>query len=111
MRLLKKLPELLEKSKREYEEMSAGAFTPWEVCPGEGEDKNWLARGDNLAFIKYLTDTAGLKGLFQTIYIDPPFNTEHDSFKYNDKFSRSTWLTFMKNRLEVALLTFSALTL
>lgn len=78
MSLLKKLPEILEKSKREYEEMSAGAFTLWEVCPGEGEDKNWLARGDNLAFIKYLTDTAGLKGLFQTIYIDPPFFSQAD---------------------------------
>lgn len=36
------------------------------------------------------------------IYIDPPYNTDTDSFKYNDKFSHSTWLTFMKNRLEVA---------
>ena len=36
------------------------------------------------------------------IYIDPPYNTGNDSFKYNDKFNRSTWLTFMKNRLEVA---------
>ncbi|KMK51003.1 hypothetical protein RO21_08870 [[Actinobacillus] muris] len=36
------------------------------------------------------------------IYIDVPFNTGNDSFSYNDKFSRSTWLTFMKNRLEAA---------
>ena len=36
------------------------------------------------------------------IYIDPPYNTLNDSFKYNDKFSRATWLTFMKNRLEIA---------
>ncbi|ENV2127702.1 DNA methyltransferase, partial [Neisseria gonorrhoeae] len=36
------------------------------------------------------------------IYIDPPYNTETDSFAYNDKFSHSTWLTFMKNRLEIA---------
>ncbi|AXH82169.1 TPA: site-specific DNA-methyltransferase [Haemophilus influenzae] len=36
------------------------------------------------------------------IYIDPPYNTGEDSFKYNDKFSHSTWLTFMKNRLEIA---------
>ncbi|GAB5407835.1 MAG: hypothetical protein BalsKO_02000 [Balneolaceae bacterium] len=33
------------------------------------------------------------------IYIDPPFNTGKDEFKYNDKFNHSTWLTFMKNRL------------
>ncbi|HEZ0706872.1 site-specific DNA-methyltransferase [Neisseria meningitidis] len=34
--------------------------------------------------------------------MDPPYNTETDSFAYNDKFNRSTWLTFMKNRLEIA---------
>ena len=42
------------------------------------------------------------RGKVDLIYIDPPFNTEHDSFLYNDKFNRSTWLTFMKNRLEAA---------
>ncbi|MDN6162168.1 MAG: site-specific DNA-methyltransferase, partial [Atopostipes sp.] len=26
----------------------------------------------------------------------------NDSFKYNDKFNHSTWLTFMRNRLEIA---------
>lgn len=36
------------------------------------------------------------------IYIDPPYNTGNDSFNYNDKFNHSTWLTFMKNRLEIA---------
>lgn len=36
------------------------------------------------------------------IYIDPPYNTWNDWFNYNDNFNRSSWLTFMKNRLEVA---------
>ncbi len=36
------------------------------------------------------------------IYIDPPYNTGSDSFGYNDSFNHSSWLTFMKNRLEVA---------
>ena len=36
------------------------------------------------------------------IYIDPPYNTGSDSFEYNDKFSHSAWLTFMKNRLEIS---------
>src|SRR5699024_11898721 len=36
------------------------------------------------------------------IYIDPPYNTGKDYFKYNDRFNRSTWLTFMKNRIEIA---------
>nr|WP_252150464.1 site-specific DNA-methyltransferase [Acinetobacter soli] len=34
--------------------------------------------------------------------MDPPYNTESDSFTYNDSFNHSSWLTFMKNRLEVA---------
>jgi len=36
------------------------------------------------------------------IYIDPPYNTGNDGFKYNDSFNHSSWLTFMRNRLEVA---------
>lgn len=36
------------------------------------------------------------------IYIDVPYNTWNDSFWYNDNFNHSTWLTFMKNRLEIA---------
>ncbi|WP_235007091.1 DNA methyltransferase [Listeria monocytogenes] len=34
--------------------------------------------------------------------MDPPYNTGEDGFQYNDKFSRSAWLTFMKNRIQVA---------
>lgn len=41
-------------------------------------------------------------GKVKCIYIDPPYNTGNDSFGYNDRFNHSTWLTFMKNRLEVA---------
>ena len=41
-------------------------------------------------------------GKVQCIYIDPPYNTGNDSFKYNDRFNHSTWLTFMRNRLEIA---------
>ena len=39
---------------------------------------------------------------FDFIYIDPPYNTGKDSFLYNDSFNHSTWLTFMKNRLELS---------
>lgn len=60
---------------------------------------------DAKAFSKFSRHTADGKqavGKIKLIYIDPPYNTENDSFKYNDKFSHSTWLTFMKNRLEIA---------
>ena len=49
-----------------------------------------------------------LKKRFQNkvklIYIDPPYNTGGDAniFTYNNNFNHSSWLTFMKNRLEVA---------
>ena len=41
-------------------------------------------------------------GKVRQIYIDPPYNTGKDSFNYNDKFNHSSWLVFMKNRLEIA---------
>ncbi|PTJ03203.1 hypothetical protein BU046_11190 [Staphylococcus simulans] len=36
------------------------------------------------------------------MYIDPPYNTGNDSFNYNDRFNHASWLTFIKNRLEIA---------
>ena len=43
-------------------------------------------------------------GKVKLIYIDPPYNPDSPSntFMYNNNFKRSSWLTFMKNRLEVA---------
>jgi adenine-specific DNA-methyltransferase len=41
-------------------------------------------------------------GKVKMIYLDPPYNTGADSFLYNDKFNQSSWLTFMKNRLDIA---------
>lgn len=62
---------------------------------------NLVIRGNNLLGLASLE--RGYTGKIQFIYIDPPYNTANDSFKYNDSFKRSTWLTFMKNRLEIAL--------
>ena len=42
------------------------------------------------------------EGKVDLINIDPPYNTGTDSFNYNDKFNHSTWLVFMKNRLELS---------
>lgn len=61
---------------------------------------NLIIKGNNLIALHTLKKR--FAGKVKLIYIDPPYNTKNDSFKYNDKFSRSTWLTFMKNRLEVA---------
>lgn len=43
-----------------------------------------------------------LAGKVKLIYIDPPYNTGNDGFSYFDRFNHASWLTFMKNRLEVA---------
>ena len=64
------------------------------------EDDNFIIKGNNLVALYSLKKR--FAGKVKLIYIDPPYNTGLDSFNYNDKFNHSTWLTFMKNRLEVA---------
>lgn len=61
---------------------------------------NLILKGNNLLALHSLKER--YTGKVKCIYIDPPYNTGGDSFKYNDRFNHSTWLTFMKNRLEVA---------
>ena len=61
---------------------------------------NLIIKGNNLLALHTIRDN--LAGKVKLIYIDPPYNTGADSFKYNDKFNHSTWMTFMKNRLEIA---------
>ena len=61
---------------------------------------NLIIKGNNLIALHSLKKR--FAGKVKLIYIDPPYNTGNDSFKYNDKFNHSTWLSFMKNRLEIA---------
>lgn len=61
---------------------------------------NLIIKGNNLIALHSLKKR--FAGKVKLIYIDPPYNTGSDSFGYNDNFNHSTWLTFMKNRLEVA---------
>jgi len=61
---------------------------------------NLIIKGNNLLALHSLKKR--FAGKVKLIYIDPPFNTGSDTFTYNDRFSSSTWLTFMKNRLEAA---------
>jgi adenine-specific DNA-methyltransferase len=64
------------------------------------ESDNLLIKGNNLLALHSLKRRYA--GKVKLIYIDPPYNTGSDSFKYNDSFNHCSWLTFMKNRLEVA---------
>ncbi|MCA9733490.1 site-specific DNA-methyltransferase, partial [candidate division KSB1 bacterium] len=61
---------------------------------------NLIIKGNNLLALHSLKKQ--FAGKVKLIYIDPPYNTGGDSFGYNDKFNRSSWLTFMQNRLQVA---------
>lgn len=63
-------------------------------------DDNLIVKGNNLLALHSLKKV--YEGKIKVIYIDPPYNTGNDSFNYNDSFNHSTWLTFIKNRLEIA---------
>ncbi len=63
-------------------------------------EDNLILNGNNLLSAASLLRR--YEGQVKLIYMDPPYNTQTDSFSYNDRFSRSSWLTFMKNRLEIA---------
>ena len=62
--------------------------------------ENFIFKGNNLLVLHSLKQQ--FAGKVKLIYIDPPYNTGNDSFGYNDNFNHSTWLVFIKNRLEVA---------
>lgn len=68
------------------------------------ENDNLIIKGNNLLAISSLLKK--YEGAVKSIYIDPPYffkeNTATDTFKYNSNFHLSTWLVFMKDRLETA---------
>lgn len=68
------------------------------------ENDNLIIKGNNLLVLSSLLKR--FEGKIKCIYIDPPYyfqeKKETDSFKYNSNFHLSTWLVFMKNRLEIA---------
>ena len=89
-------------------------LTNWKRYTVDGEQKvaeikrnengtireNLIIKGNNLLTLHTLKKQ--FRGKVKLIYIDPPYNREGDSFKYNDSFNHSSWLTFLKSRLEVS---------
>ncbi|MBP7735492.1 MAG: site-specific DNA-methyltransferase [Spirochaetes bacterium] len=65
-------------------------------------NENLLLKGNNLLSLCSLKKL--YSGKIKCIYIDPPYNPDSNAntFIYNNSFNESTWLTFMKNRIEVA---------
>ena len=64
---------------------------------------NLIIKGNNLIALHSLKKR--YKGSVKVIYIDVPYYFRKnigDAFQYNSNFKMSTWLVFLKNRLEVA---------
>ena len=68
------------------------------------EDDNLIIRGNNILGLCSLLNR--YEGKIKCIYIDPPYyfnvKKDEDTFAYNSNFKLSSWLVFMKNRLELA---------
>jgi len=89
---------------------SSKVLTNWKRYDKEGETNpkkitkqdNLIIKGNNLLTLHSLKEI--YKGQIKLVYIDPPYNTSStaNTFAYNNTFNHSTWLTFMKNRIEVA---------
>ncbi len=64
--------------------------------------ENLIIKGNNLIALHVLKQQ--FRGSVKLIYIDPPYNPDSSSntFLYNNNFKRSSWLTFIRNRLEIA---------
>ncbi len=63
-------------------------------------DENLIIKGNNLLSLYSLLDKYA--GKIKCMYWDILYNTNSDQVPYNDSFKHSSWLTMMKNRLEVA---------
>lgn len=68
------------------------------------DNDNLIIKGNNLLALHSLKKKYA--GQVKLIYIDPPYyfrkKISTDTFKYNSNFHLSTWLTFMRDRLECA---------
>ena len=71
-----------------------------ELITSFNDNDNLLIKGNNLLALSSILKR--YEGKVKCIYIDPPYNTGNDGFNYNDNFNHSSWLCFMKTRLEYA---------
>lgn len=96
--------------------MDPKVFTNFKRIDAKGEHKlegfkrdekgnikdNLIIKGNNLLTITSLKKEFAEK--VKLIYIDPPYNPDSaaNTFSYNNAFNHSTWLSFMKNRVDQA---------
>ena len=68
------------------------------------DTNNLIIKGNNLLALHSLKKR--FSGKIKSIIVDPPYyfkkTKSSDAFNYNSNFKLSTWLVFMKNRLDVA---------
>lgn len=78
-----------------------------DITTDKNKDYNLLIEGDNYHALAVLNFTHNKS--IDVIYIDPPYNTGNNDFKYNDKwvdaddsYRHSKWLSFMEKRLKLS---------
>ena len=64
------------------------------------DNDNLIIKGNNLLALHSLLPR--YKGKIKCIYWDILYNTDNDKVPYNDSFKHTSWLTMMKNRIEIA---------
>lgn len=96
-------PKVLTNAKR-YNKQCEQAFDQFNRNEEGTITDNLIVKGNNLLALHTLKEE--FAGKVKLIYIDPPYyfnkNKTVDSFTYNSNFKLSTWLVFMKNRLNEA---------
>ena len=92
-------PKILVNARR-YDNSNRGGYETSSIS----DDDNLIIKGNNLIALHSLKKKYA--GKVKQIIIDPPYYFEStkgtDAFKYNSDFKLSTWLTFIKNRLDIA---------
>ncbi|MDO4788378.1 MAG: site-specific DNA-methyltransferase, partial [Johnsonella sp.] len=68
-------------------------------CKNDPNTENMIVHGDNLLALKALESKYA--GKVKCIYIDPPYNTGSAFEHYDDNLEHSTWLSLMKQRLDI----------
>jgi adenine-specific DNA-methyltransferase len=97
--------DVVEQCKRELPVLKEVESLAIENAPGE--PTNLIIEGDNYHALSVLNYTHA--GKIDVIYIDPPYNTGAQDWKYNNKyvddtdaFRHSKWISLMSKRLELA---------
>jgi adenine-specific DNA-methyltransferase len=64
---------------------------------------NLIIKGNNLLASHSILKS--FQGKVRLVYLDPPYNTRGaaNTFSYNNTFNHSSWMSFMKNRIEIGI--------